>query len=91
MVNKVFEQPIISIFKDQTVPEDLASHRGWGWLLGSMLVFIMSASVVAIVTRYWLDSLRIKSQWGWDFLHLSRPAVRPTQPPIQWVPCLFRG
>jgi len=22
---------------------------------------------------------------------MSRPALRPTQPPVQWVPCLSRG
>jgi len=30
-------------------------------------------------------SLGIKSWWGQDFLHLSRP----TQPPVQWVPGFF--
>jgi len=30
-------------------------------------------------------------RWGRDFPHLSRPAVRPTQLPVQWVPGLSRG
>jgi len=42
--------------------------------------------VVGIMTHYGLDGLEIESQLGRDFLHLSRPAVRLTQPPIQWVP-----
>ena len=44
-----------------------------------------------IVTRYGLDGPGIESQCGRDFLNLSRLALWPTQPPIQWVPGLSRG
>jgi hypothetical protein len=39
-----------------------------------------------IAPRYELDDPGIKSRWGRDVPHLSRPAMGPTQPPIQWVP-----
>jgi hypothetical protein len=47
--------------------------------------------VVGIATAYGLDGPGIESRWGRDVPLLSRPALRPTQPPVQWVPGLSRG
>jgi hypothetical protein len=42
-------------------------------------------SSVGIATRYGLDGPGIGSRWGRYFPHPSRPALGPTQSPIQGV------
>jgi hypothetical protein len=44
-----------------------------------------------IATRYGLDGPGIESQWGRGFPQPSRPALGPTQPPLQWIPGLSQG
>jgi hypothetical protein len=48
-------------------------------------------SVVGIATSYGLDGPGIETRWGRDFPHLTRTALGPPQPPVQWVPGVSRG
>jgi hypothetical protein len=51
----------------------------------------LTAEGTGIATRYGLHGPEIESRWGRDFPHLSRLALGPTQPSVQWVPDLSRG
>jgi hypothetical protein len=56
-----------------------------------LYLYCGSGSSVGIATGYGLDGPRIDSRWGRDFPHLSRSALGPKQPPVQWAPGLSRG
>jgi len=48
------------------------------------------ASSVGIATDYGLDGPG-SNPCGDEIFRPSRPALGPTQPPVQWVPDLYRG
>ena len=49
-----------------------------------------TGNLVSIANGYGLDGPGIESPGMGDFPQLSKPSLRPTQPPVQWVPGLPR-
>ena len=67
------------------VLEDVALVNGYFLTFQKVMSFGRDSSV-GIATCYGLDGPGIGSRWRRDFPHPSRPALGPTQFPIQGVP-----
>jgi len=74
------------IFKCPSLSSEASRNK-----LYTLEIYSGPESVVGIATAYGLDGPGIESRWGRDFPHLSRLALTPTQPHVQWVPGLSRG
>ena len=86
-------QPAVSCYTDwATGPTDTVKYESVSQEITEALWGLCGpGSSVGKATGYGLDGPGIESRLGWDFPHLSRPALRTTQPPVKWVPGVSRG
>ena len=70
-------------------PASLQSEGQWLYIITSDTWCL--DSICGIATHYGLDDPGIKSRCQQDCQHPTGPALGPTQPPIQWILCLFPG
>ena len=76
----------IYILHFRKMEQQLFRFSLWVWTL----YVALRGSSDGIATDYRLDDPGIESRCGEIFCH-SRPALWPTQLPVQWVPSLSRG
>jgi len=71
----------------------LSQNDIWLLLLYYLLILLLKSgpgSSVGLATDYGLEGPG-SNPGGDEILRLSRPALGPTQPPVQWVPGLSQG
>jgi hypothetical protein len=75
-------------------PKGKLTENNFNYVIGKYLVSTSQKgrdSVIGIATGYGLGGPGIESRWGRDFPHPSKPALRPTQPPVHWAPVFSGG